>query len=186
MRLHIPHPTPEPQTARNCILYNSTTPHYKDMPVASWSILQAGQSCKLVNPANSCKLLQKAEEEAAKVYEEFVESFAADEAEDGRGVKAFVRGGTVMPGSSAHDGAGEARSGFWCASSCSSITSARQQQQQQQWQCGCVALQGGAADAAAWACNPRGPKSRRSSGIGAVIGDEQQGCLSTHQSDGVC
>ncbi|KAF6245152.1 hypothetical protein COO60DRAFT_1467710, partial [Scenedesmus sp. NREL 46B-D3] len=51
--------------------------------------------------------LQKADEEAAKVYEEFVESFAAEQAEDGRGVKAFVRGGTVMPGSSAHDGAGK-------------------------------------------------------------------------------
>jgi hypothetical protein len=68
--------------------------------------------------------LQKADEEAAKVYEEFVESFSSDPTEDGRGVKAFVRGGTVMPGSSAHDGAGEAQ--------CVAFRASLQQQQQQQ------------------------------------------------------
>lgn len=50
---------------------------------------------------------QKADEEAAKVYEEFVESFKGDEApgSDG-GVKAFVRGGVVAPGSRSHDATG--------------------------------------------------------------------------------
>ena len=46
-----------------------------------------------------CMGTQKAEEEAAKVYEEFVESFGVDEGgKDGPGVKTFVRGGTVTPG----------------------------------------------------------------------------------------
>ena len=46
-----------------------------------------------------CMGAQKAEEEAAKVYEEFVESFGVDEGgKDGPGVKTFVRGGTVTPG----------------------------------------------------------------------------------------
>lgn len=49
---------------------------------------------------------QKAEEEAAKVYEEFVESFAAND-EDKSGVKAFVRGGTVLPGQKSHEASGE-------------------------------------------------------------------------------
>lgn len=50
---------------------------------------------------------QKADEEAAKVYEEFVESFAGDDGggRDG-GVKAFVRGGIVAPGSRSHDATG--------------------------------------------------------------------------------
>jgi hypothetical protein len=41
------------------------------------------------------------------VYEEFVESFKGDEApgSDG-GVKAFVRGGVVAPGSRSHDATG--------------------------------------------------------------------------------
>lgn len=50
---------------------------------------------------------QKADEEAAKVYEEFVESFKGDEG-PGRdsGVKAFVRGGVVAPGSRSHEATG--------------------------------------------------------------------------------
>jgi hypothetical protein len=44
------------------------------------------------------------------VYEEFVESFKADEGGagggDSGGVKAFVRGGVVAPGSRAHDAVG--------------------------------------------------------------------------------
>lgn len=53
---------------------------------------------------------QKAEEEAAKVYEEFVESFQANEPQHNRygprddGPKPFVRGGVVMPGSKPHEG----------------------------------------------------------------------------------
>lgn len=56
------------------------------------------------------QLYQKADEEAAKVYEEFVESFAGDDGggRDG-GVKAFVRGGVVAPGSRSHDA-----TGAWC------------------------------------------------------------------------
>lgn len=48
---------------------------------------------------------QRAEEEAAAVYEEFVESFKVDDEPGGRGgggPKAFVRGGVVAPGSSSH------------------------------------------------------------------------------------
>ena len=41
-------------------------------------------------------LLQKADEEAAKLYEDFVESFAEDPAE--KGPKAFVRGEVIQPG----------------------------------------------------------------------------------------
>lgn len=37
---------------------------------------------------------QRADEEAARLYEEFVESFKAD---DTPGGKAFVRGGTINP-----------------------------------------------------------------------------------------
>jgi U2-associated protein SR140 len=45
--------------------------------------------------------LQKADEEAAKIYEEFVESFKSEEepTRDAPGVKAFVHGGVAMPGS---------------------------------------------------------------------------------------
>jgi hypothetical protein len=52
---------------------------------------------------------QKADEEAAKVYEEFVESFKGDDGgpgRDGGGVKAFVRGGVVAPGSRSHEASG--------------------------------------------------------------------------------
>lgn len=42
---------------------------------------------------NLC-LLQRADEEAARLYEEFVESFKADDVPGG---KAFVRGGTINP-----------------------------------------------------------------------------------------
>jgi len=49
---------------------------------------------------------QRADEEAAKIYEEFVESFKTEEEEDNRGVKAFVRGGTVQPGSRSHEASG--------------------------------------------------------------------------------
>lgn len=51
--------------------------------------------------------MQKADEEAAKVYEEFVESFKGDEGggQDGN-VKAFVRGGVVAPGSRSHEATG--------------------------------------------------------------------------------
>jgi hypothetical protein len=50
---------------------------------------------------------QKADEEAAKVYEEFVESFKGDDAPGKEGgVKAFVRGGVVAPGSRSHDATG--------------------------------------------------------------------------------
>jgi hypothetical protein len=38
--------------------------------------------------------LQRADEEAARLYEEFVESFKADDVPGG---KAFVRGGTINP-----------------------------------------------------------------------------------------
>ncbi len=47
--------------------------------------------------------LQKADEEAAKVYEEFVESFKTEEPSRKSG--GFVRGGTVLPGSKPTDGA---------------------------------------------------------------------------------
>lgn len=50
---------------------------------------------------------RKADEEAAKVYEEFVESFKGDDAPGKEGgVKAFVRGGVVAPGSRSHDATG--------------------------------------------------------------------------------
>ncbi|CAD7701765.1 unnamed protein product [Ostreobium quekettii] len=42
---------------------------------------------------------KRADEEAAKLYEEFVESFKADEEKPGH--KTFVRGGTIMPGTNA-------------------------------------------------------------------------------------
>lgn len=38
--------------------------------------------------------MQRADEEAARLYEEFVESFKADDVPGG---KAFVRGGTINP-----------------------------------------------------------------------------------------
>ena len=41
-------------------------------------------------------MLQKADAEAAKLYEDFVESFAEDPAE--KGPKAFVRGEVIQPG----------------------------------------------------------------------------------------
>lgn len=43
-----------------------------------------------------CCILQKADAEAAKLYEDFVESFAEDPAE--KGPKAFVRGEVIQPG----------------------------------------------------------------------------------------
>jgi hypothetical protein len=39
-------------------------------------------------------ILQRADDEAARLYEEFVESFKADDVPGG---KAFVRGGTINP-----------------------------------------------------------------------------------------
>lgn len=42
---------------------------------------------------------QRENEEAAKLYEEFVESFGASEHQADKGPKAFVRGGTIQPGS---------------------------------------------------------------------------------------
>jgi len=51
----------------------------------------------LLSPAVPCCLmLQKADAEAAKLYEDFVESFAEDPAE--KGPKAFVRGEVIQPG----------------------------------------------------------------------------------------
>jgi len=51
----------------------------------------------LLSPAASCCLVvQKADAEAAKLYEDFVESFAEDPAE--KGPKAFVRGEVIQPG----------------------------------------------------------------------------------------
>ncbi len=44
---------------------------------------------------------QKEEAEAAKLYEEFVESFGDAKPEESSGPKAFLRGGTIQPGSSA-------------------------------------------------------------------------------------
>ena len=44
--------------------------------------------------------VQRAEEEAAKLYEDFVESFGEKE-EDAAASKSFVRGGTIQPSSSA-------------------------------------------------------------------------------------
>ena len=44
---------------------------------------------------------QKEEAEAAKLYEEFVESFGEAKPEENSGPKAFLRGGTIQPGSSA-------------------------------------------------------------------------------------
>ncbi|GAB4814277.1 hypothetical protein N2152v2_001323 [Parachlorella kessleri] len=41
------------------------------------------------------------DEEAAKVYEEFVAAFSGEEKKEKGGPKAFVRGGTIQPGSSA-------------------------------------------------------------------------------------
>ena len=45
--------------------------------------------------------MQKADEEAAKIYEDFVESFKSEEepVHDAPAVKAFVHGGVAMPGS---------------------------------------------------------------------------------------
>ena len=62
----------------------------------------------------ACTETQKADEEAAKVYEEFVESFKGDEGpgKDG-GVKAFVRGGVVAPGSRSTDASGACGAGVW-------------------------------------------------------------------------
>ncbi|GLJ40910.1 hypothetical protein SUGI_0846280 [Cryptomeria japonica] len=60
---------------------------------------------------------KRADEEAARLYEEFVESFKAD---DVPGVKAFVRGGTINPddrseagieGMSSKDGASGSKKG---------------------------------------------------------------------------
>jgi hypothetical protein len=55
--------------------------------------------------------LQKAEEEAAKVYEEFVEAFASDDVQKPAPARStagskqpFVRGGTVMPGQRSEEG----------------------------------------------------------------------------------
>ena len=47
--------------------------------------------------------VQRADAEAAKLYEEFVESFGdgAGDGEGGAAPRAFVRGGTIQPGSSA-------------------------------------------------------------------------------------
>jgi hypothetical protein len=57
-----------------------------------WSLLSL-----LLSPAASCCLMvQKADAEAAKLYEDFVESFAEDPAE--KGPKAFVRGEVIQPG----------------------------------------------------------------------------------------
>jgi hypothetical protein len=50
--------------------------------------------------------LQRADEEAAKVYEDFVESFKGDDPGRDGGVKTFVRGGVVAPGSRSHDATG--------------------------------------------------------------------------------
>lgn len=59
-------------------------------------------------PAPSPRL-QKADEETAKLYEDFVESFQAPEprrpAMGGPPIRAFVRGGTVMPGQRPDEGA---------------------------------------------------------------------------------
>lgn len=61
---------------------------------------------------------QKAEEEAAKVYEDFVESFQADEDGGGEpGTKAFVRGGVVAPGSKSHEASGGCAT-FICVWAC--------------------------------------------------------------------
>lgn len=61
-----------------------------------------------VNVTSRVYTLQKEEEEAAKVYEEFVESFAGTD-EERSSVKTFVRGGTVQPGQRSHEAAGELR-----------------------------------------------------------------------------
>ena len=47
--------------------------------------------------------MQRADAEAAKLYEEFVESFGdgGGDGEGGAAPRAFVRGGTIQPGSSA-------------------------------------------------------------------------------------
>ena len=44
-------------------------------------------------------MLQRADEESAKLYEEFAASFGTSEAEKQPGSSAFVRGGTIQPGS---------------------------------------------------------------------------------------
>ena len=50
-------------------------------------------------------LPQKADEETAKLYEEFVESFKSEEDErSAAGAKEFVRGGMVMPGTKPTEG----------------------------------------------------------------------------------
>ncbi|KAF8062719.1 RRC1 [Scenedesmus sp. PABB004] len=63
---------------------------------------------------------RRADEEAAKVYEEFVESFKADEPDDrrgsGAGVKAFVRGGVVTPGSRPQEAPAGAKGGKYVPS----------------------------------------------------------------------
>lgn len=51
------------------------------------SVVLSKHACALID-------LQRADEDAARLYEEFVESFKA---EDGPGAKAFVRGGTINP-----------------------------------------------------------------------------------------
>ncbi|GIL64797.1 hypothetical protein Vafri_18665, partial [Volvox africanus] len=46
---------------------------------------------------------RKADEDAARIYEEFVESFKAEDEPAKRGGAGFVRGGTVLPGSKPTD-----------------------------------------------------------------------------------
>lgn len=48
--------------------------------------------------------MQREEEEAAKIYESFVESFGEKPEDIGTAPKSFVRGGTIQPGSAAKDG----------------------------------------------------------------------------------
>lgn len=63
-------------------------------------LLLSGFQHSLLSSTSPCRLhkallgVQRAEAEAAKVYEEFVDSFA-----DAPEEKSFVRGGTIQPGS---------------------------------------------------------------------------------------
>ena len=60
-------------------------------------LLNRGFACHLcICVPHQCNLLQKEALEAAKLYEDFVESFAEDPAE--KGPKAFVRGEVIQPG----------------------------------------------------------------------------------------
>jgi hypothetical protein len=74
--------------------------------LASIKLAALLQGLSALHPAPMLCCLQRADEEAAKVYEDFVESFKGDDPGRDGGVKTFVRGGVVAPGSRSHDATG--------------------------------------------------------------------------------